>query len=98
MPATKSTVDGQSQVNSLKWAGGDADLMIERKGSKFMLRARSSAAQPWQDVVTYDRPDLPQRLQLGLVVYALSWGRGRHDLQAFFNNISVQPPSRSAAP
>ena len=87
---TKSTVNGKSFIHSKKWEGGDADLSIERNGAKFVLRARRDASDPWQELVTYDRPDLPERLQVGLIVYALSMGRGRHDLQASFHNITIQ--------
>lgn len=86
---TKSTVNGKSQIHSKKLNGSDADLMIERKGSKFMLRVRTDAVYPWQDLITFDRPDLPLRLQIGLIVYAHSEGRGRHDLQASFSGISI---------
>jgi hypothetical protein len=87
---TKSTVNGKSHIHSMRWDGSDADLSIERKGSTFTMRARRSADDAWQELVKFDRPDLPERLQVGLIAYAHSEGRGRHDLQASFNHISVR--------
>lgn len=87
---TKSTRDGDSRVDAWDWPNGDAELRIERRGNQFTMAARATAADEWRTLISYERPDLPQRLQLGLIVYAYSEGRGRHDLQVFFDRLEVQ--------
>jgi hypothetical protein len=87
---TKSTVQGRSRVDAWDCESGDAELKMERRGSQFLLYSRPNPGSQWRHLITYDRPDLPEMLQLGLIVYAYSEGRGRHDLQAFFDRLSVQ--------
>ena len=86
---TKSTRAGMSQVDAWDWQSGDAQLMIERRGSQFTMKARPDEAQEWEVLITYDRDDLPKRLQLGMIVYAFSEGRGRFDMQAYFDRLAV---------
>jgi len=87
---TKSTRDGQSDIHSQRWDGGDAELSIQRSGARFVLSARIDANAPWRQIAAYDRPDLPRRLQVGVILYAHSEGRGRHDLQATFRDFAVR--------
>jgi hypothetical protein len=88
---TKSTRDGLSEIHSFRWDSADAELAIQRSGARFTLRARrASSDDAWRDLVSYERPDLPARLQAGLILYAHSQGRGRHDLQASFEQIAVR--------
>jgi len=87
---TKSTRDGRSSIQSRRWDGGDAELSIRRSGARFVLSARADANAPWQEIAAYDRPDLPRRLQVGVILYAHSEGRGRHDLQAAFRDFAVR--------
>lgn len=91
---TKSTRQGVSQVNALDWETGDADLKIKRTGSRFQLlaRRRDSHAE-WLELIEYDRSDLPDKLQVGLIAYAYSEGRGRHDMRALFDRLSIQRAS-----
>ncbi len=87
---TKSTRNGDSRVDAWDWPNGDAELRIERRGAQFTMAARVTSADEWRTLISYERPDLPQRLQLGLIVYAYSEGRGRHDLQVFFDRLGVE--------
>jgi hypothetical protein len=87
---TKSTVNGVSDVSEFVWPTGDAELKIERRGATFTLAARANASAPWRTVITYERPDLPRVLQVGLISYAYSEGRGRHDMQVFFDAFAVE--------
>lgn len=88
---TKSTVEGHSQVDAWDWDSGDAELRIERRGNTFTMSARARSGDPWRQLTQYERADLPQLLQLGLIVYAHSEGRGRHDLRVHFDQLSVAP-------
>ncbi|HEY9068579.1 MAG TPA: hypothetical protein VIO33_26570 [Burkholderiaceae bacterium] len=92
---TKSTRQGLSEIHSFRWDSGDAELAIQRSGARFTLRARrvgshDNRGDAWRELVSYDRPDLPARLQVGLILYAHSQGRGRHDLRADFEQIAVR--------
>ena len=87
---TKSTRDGISAIDSQRWDGGDAELSIRREGARFVLSARVDSNAPWRQVAAYERPDLPRRLQVGVILYAHSEGRGRHDLQATFRDFAVR--------
>ncbi|HKX42697.1 MAG TPA: hypothetical protein VJO99_16190 [Burkholderiaceae bacterium] len=88
---TKSTREGGSEIHSFRWDSGDAELAIQRSGARFTLRARrAGSGDAWRELVSYERPDLPARLQVGLILYAHSQGRGRHDLRAFFEQIAVR--------
>ena len=86
---TKDTRKGLSHVDAWNWPSGDAQLRIERQGSKFIMHARQDDSQPWRHLTAYERPDLPDTLQLGLILYAYSEGRGRHDIQVAFDDLIV---------
>lgn len=86
---TKSTKNGTSQVDAWDWPAGDGQLRIERTGHDFNLYARHQQSEQWQRLISYRRPDLPEVLQVGLIIYAYSEGRGRHDMQVFFDEFSV---------
>ena len=88
----KSTVDGDSEVHAIDWPTGDADLRLVRQGDDFEVLARGVGAEQWISLHEFGRPDLPAVLQAGLIVYAFSEGRGRHDLQARFNEIALARP------
>ncbi len=87
---TKSTHKGASRVDAWDWPSGDAELRIERRGAQFTMAARATPVDEWRTLISYERADLPAQLQLGLIVYAYSEGRGRHDLQVIFDRLEVQ--------
>lgn len=91
---TKSTSDGWSDVEGHDWPTGDAELRIVRKGAIFQLYARSMDEYVWQLMRTYDRPDLPETMQLGIIAYAYSEWSSYHDLKASFTNLSLNFPEK----
>ncbi|HUH37906.1 MAG TPA: hypothetical protein VL027_08180 [Spongiibacteraceae bacterium] len=88
---TKSTRLGRSQVDAWNWPDGDAELRIQRRGAHYEMAVRPAAQAPWQVLTDYVRPDLPDQLQLGLIVYAYSEGRGIFDVEIHFDALSVVP-------
>lgn len=89
----KSTRQGRSDVLAFDWETGDAELRIERRGTTFRTSARPIGASDWQELSTFDRPDLPSTLQLGLISYSFDYGGGRFDLIAEFESIEVLTPN-----
>lgn len=81
----KSTRNGWSDVGFVEWPSGDAELGLRREGNSFSILARQSGSDRWRVLHRYTRDDLPRTLQAGLIVYAHSEGRGRHDLRARFS-------------
>lgn len=88
---TKSTLDSVSRVVSAPWPTGDADLKIVRRGPVFELFARATGDQPWQLINRVQRPDLPEVLQVGIIVYSGDDGDGIYDLQARIDRFSLSP-------
>jgi hypothetical protein len=87
---TKSTVGGWSDVQGHPWLSGDAELRVLRVGGKFTLFARSIGEKEWKKLVEYDRPDLPEILQVGIIAYAYSAWSGEHDLRANFEHLELK--------
>lgn len=83
----KSTLSGKSDVIGIDWPTGDAEVRITRRGKFFTLMARKSSSDDWQVMETYERADLPQKLQAGIIVYSFSYNKGIIDLTARFDEI-----------
>lgn len=83
----KSTFLGKSEVIGISWPHGDAELRISRKGSLFYMMARKNSTQKWQVIKIYERPDLPNELQAGLIVYSFSNFKGAVDFIARFDKV-----------
>jgi hypothetical protein len=66
----KTTVNGNSVYEAPEWPSPDAELRICRAGSTFNLYKRPVGSGTWQLAASYDRPDLPDRLQVGADVYS----------------------------
>jgi hypothetical protein len=66
---TKTTVNDVSHFVGPPWPDADAELRICRLGADFRLYKRRIGALEWTAAATYERPDLPAELQVGLVVY-----------------------------
>jgi hypothetical protein len=86
---TKTTASSHSiYVQRGIGADGDADLLLCRRGSTFGLSWRApGSADPWQTVSTFERPDLPATLQVGVNIYT----DAVPDLTARFEDLSVEP-------
>ena len=87
---SKSTLAGYSDVSGYDWPSGNARVRIVRKGSDFYLYAAAVDSQDWVQVNHFNRPDLPDALELGLIAYAYSYGAGRHDLQVTFSDLLLR--------
>lgn len=86
---TKSTLNGSSSVQGTDWDSADVTLKIKRSGPTFSLFAKSQDKNDWQLVQEYQRPDLPEVLQLGVIVYSYSRGKGVVDLEVAFEDLLV---------
>lgn len=87
---TKSTRKGESHVDAWDWNSGDADIRIERRGAAFTMYARRDSHEEWKVLTRYERGDLPEVLQIGIIVYAYSEGRGELDMVAAFDDIKIE--------
>ena len=83
----KSTTDNDSKADIIDWSSGDAELRIDRNGSKIILSAREIGKPTWQLLKTYNRPDLPDTLQAGVIAYAFSHRKGIFDFQMSFEQV-----------
>lgn len=87
----KSTRMGRSDVSAIDWSSGDAQLLIQRRGDSFTLSAKLPDDAGWQVMGEYIRPDMPPLLQVGIIVYAFSEGRGIYDLSVQFDSLEIRP-------
>ena len=87
---TKSTRNNSSDVSGPEWPSGDAELRLCRVGSKFHLYKRAIGASSWTEATSYDRPDLPETLNVGPFAYAYT---KTPDLRASFARVSIEPVS-----
>lgn len=81
---TKTTANPTSTYEGPPWPDPDADLRICRLGSTFRLWKRAVGSSAWTLAATFDRPDLPDTLQVGPFIYAAS---GNPDLLARFDDV-----------
>ena len=66
---TKTTKDSVSTWSGPAWTDNEADLRICRVGAKVTLYKRLSSDDPWSRAITYERPDLPAKLDAGIDAY-----------------------------
>jgi hypothetical protein len=87
----KSTSNGKSVTNNYRWPSGDAELMIRRETSVFGLYARPYGTKgEWLRISTYYRPDLPNKLQAGVIAYSYSYGKNLNDFIAYFDEVNIR--------
>lgn len=90
---TKNTTESFSKYNGPAWDSPDAELRICRVGQKFNLYKRhSNSTEEWQLAASFERPDLPDELQVGINIYT----DNRPDLQIRYDNITLEPVSSEA--
>lgn len=66
---TKTTVDSVSDFVETYWPGAEGELRICRVGARFELLVRERG-EPWQSAAVYERPDLPDLLQVGTFAFS----------------------------
>jgi hypothetical protein len=87
---TKNTMDSLSRYDGPSWGSVSAELRICRFGSTFNLYKRVvDSNDSWELADSFDRPDLPEELQVGVNIYTDS----TPDLQARIENLRVEPLS-----
>ncbi len=94
---TKSTINNESQVNAKDWPSGDAQLRLCRVGSMIHVLSRPISGGSWAIAAPwgppYERPDLPQTLQVGPIAY--TWTNSP-DLRASFDYVRYAPVASAA--
>lgn len=84
---TKDTVDSFSKYDGPGWDSGEAELRVCRFGSIFNLYKRQIGTnESWILAGTFDRPDLPETLQVGANIYSDS----APDLLVRFDRLRIE--------
>ncbi|NJB71750.1 hypothetical protein GGR42_002212 [Saonia flava] len=87
----KSTTNGNSSYEAIPESSSNHELRMVRSGSTFSLYSRDINASDWNLVITYERPDLPNTLQVGFNIYtAISSSSSTADLRVICENISLE--------
>ena len=91
---TKSTTNDVSEmVQDKAWQSGDAELRICRVGQDFYLFKRHLGDSEWTLQQSFERPDIGETVQAGLISYAQNESP---DLDAAFEYVSFQRISHPA--
>ena len=85
----KTTVDSTSQL-FLTPGAKSGRLVICRLGSAFSMWRRLDGENTWQETDHFDRPDLPARLQVGIIANGYE---GPPDITAEFEYIRFEVPN-----
>lgn len=62
----KNTVNSMSILRLTPLTSPEAELRIDRIGSQIDMYYRTASVDPWSLVRSFDRPDLPETLQVGM--------------------------------
>ncbi len=90
----KTTVDSYSEVAAESWGGAEAELRICRVGDRFNLYARARGSSSWgTPAVSYERPDLPNTLNVGPFAYSLY---GFQTMRAHFTHFYIEEVASEA--
>jgi hypothetical protein len=90
---TKSTDDSLSVYDGPRWPEPAADLRLCRVGATVTLYKRPAGSDgAWTQAATYQRPDLPTTLQVGVNVYS----SGTPDITARFDDIVIASIAKGA--
>lgn len=89
---TKSTLESVSSYEGPAWASADAELRLCRVGNTFYMYKRMIGAATFTLAKTYDRPDVPAKLQVGMNVYSAT----TPDLMAGFDEITFADAANEA--
>lgn len=101
----KTTTNSDSQLRTWPIRGGEAVMRITRRGSEFTLATQEGGS--WQVQGRYQRPDMPQTIQVGICTYtdwpsasqlqprdhnATTIQGGNPDLRAQINYVRFEKP------
>ncbi|HLO30294.1 MAG TPA: hypothetical protein VK249_14215 [Anaerolineales bacterium] len=87
---TKTTLNSESEYEGPEWDSPNAELRLCRLGETFNLYKRHIGTnETWILAKSFDRPDLPDRLQVGANIYTNS----EPDLQIRYDHIAIEPIS-----
>jgi len=90
---TKTTQDSESQWKGPAWGSGQAGLRLCRFGDLFHLYKRhAGTAEAWTLAESFQRPDLPETLQVGANIYSDSVP----DLTVRYDDLRIEPVSGEA--
>lgn len=84
----KSTTSSASIFTTEQDGISDHELKIERIGSNFLMSYKNIGATDWILIQTYNRPDLPETLQVGLNIYTAETGTTA-DLKIIYEDIII---------
>lgn len=87
----KSTKNGFSKVVAKDWPSGDAELKVIRHGHQIKMYAREFHSQHWIEINSLERKDLPDTLELGLIVYSTGVGERGTDIAINFKDLRINP-------
>ena len=91
---TKNTTDNFSEYQGPEWEASQAELRLCRFGPTFSLYKRHlDTDEPWLLAESFDRPDLPDTLQVGANIYSDS----TPDLRVQFDQLRIETISDRAA-
>lgn len=87
---TKNTVNSLSKFDGPAWGSADAELRLCRLGESLRAYKRHvGSGEPWILAASYQRPDLPGTLQVGLNIYT----DGKPDITVRYDKIVIEPVS-----
>ena len=86
---TKNTTNSVSPYLATGDANTKHDLRIQRSGATFTLYQRLTGAGTWNVAATFNRPDLPATLFVGINIYTAQGGAVA-DLSVIYENIVIE--------
>jgi len=90
---TKNTTESFSKYDGPTWDSSDAELRLCRRGQTFNLYKRHvGTKEAWMLAESFDRPDLPDTLQVGANIYTDS----TPDLSVRFDHLRIEPITAEA--
>ncbi|MEM7477092.1 MAG: hypothetical protein AAF483_19085 [Planctomycetota bacterium] len=94
---SKNTINSNSALELIPAEGSTAELLIRREGSTISTFYRYEAEGQWQQAAEFERPDMPETLQVGLVGYSDYGKTSTFSPEYFNNNTLVDTPENAAA-
>ena len=90
---TKTTRDSVSEWSGPSWGSGEAELRLCRWEATFDLYKRHIGTdEDWTLAVSFQRPDLPETLQVGANIYTDS----TPDLRVRYDTLRIEPVTHEA--